>query len=765
MSQQVPAWKNLKGVKRIQAEFRHLTREVAAGKLNFIRDLTLVDDTLSSWRFKLHNFDEDIPGGKDLNADLLRLKQMYGQDHLLMEVQFPKDYPHEPLFIRVVSPRCRMYTGHVTAGGSICLEALTNSGPAGAWQPDMCVESLLNVVIINMIDCPSAYVQTATGPGGRSGPLRIDFSCGNPTYGYSQHEAKAAFHRTLENHQRDAQLDPNDIGELSNQGLSYEDAAAALLLSEGDVEEALVRAATCTELGGAAKAWQEMRHLDKPSQDGRKGSSSSSSQQQAAAAALAEEVERVLSSFELGGNQRSKVVRLQRLQHARLWRRYCVFKHELAELRGQEGFDFRLVSYTSAYGNGTYFADHSLTAAAYCTRPLATGRGAGGVGAGMMAGAPFPWPVPTGPAPAGLLMGMPGPLMAGAGGMAGAFGGPLWASAPAPVLPPAAGIKTRSKRGAGSSSRPKQKGTSNDLSLPAGCYKLLLARVALGRQGTGVSGMRKPPDGCDSVNSGAVPSPAVGPSSAMGMMMPGVMGQVATNMSTVRKSYYCHVIFDNHQAYPEEYGPVVGLLLGGERVVLVADPAAARQVLIDDASDVFVKAGTAFFPGSSLTGNGLLVSDGETWRRQRRMTNPAFRKAAVDRVELYAAFVALAGSGGVAAAATAVAARGATAMVVPEWVPTPDNVAFKEAVQQLDDLVDVLLAGRYSLPGGTTVLVSPYLLHREPRFAMTEAVIILAMLLQRYELKPVTPAAGFPRAKPMLTLRPEAVPLRICIRK
>jgi cytochrome P450 len=80
-----------------------------------------------------------------------------------------------------------------------------------------------------------------------------------------------------------------------------------------------------------------------------------------------------------------------------------------------------------------------------------------------------------------------------------------------------------------------------------------------------------------------------------------------------------------------EYGPVVGLLLGGERVVLVADPAAARQVLIDDASDVFVKAGTAFFPGSSLTGNGLLVSDGETWRRQRRMTNPAFRKAAVDR--------------------------------------------------------------------------------------------------------------------------------------
>lgn len=54
------------------------------------------------------------------------------------------------------------------------------------------------------------------------------------------------------------------------------------------------------------------------------------------------------------------------------------------------------------------------------------------------------------------------------------------------------------------------------------------------------------------------------------------------------------------------------------------------QVLVDQ-PDVFVKAGTAFFPGSSLTGNGLLVSDGAEWRRQRRLSNPAFRKAAVDR--------------------------------------------------------------------------------------------------------------------------------------
>jgi hypothetical protein len=48
---------------------------------------------------------------------------------------------------------------------------------------------------------------------------------------------------------------------------------------------------------------------------------------------------------------------------------------------------------------------------------------------------------------------------------------------------------------------------------------------------------------------------------------------------------------------------------------------------------------------------------------------------------------------------------------------------------------------------------------------MTEAVLVLALMLQRYELQPVSRAAGFPRPKPMLTLRPEAVPLRVVRRQ
>ena len=37
------------------------------------------------------------------------------------------------------------YTGHVTIGGAICIEALTLSGGPGQWQPSYCVESIMNV--------------------------------------------------------------------------------------------------------------------------------------------------------------------------------------------------------------------------------------------------------------------------------------------------------------------------------------------------------------------------------------------------------------------------------------------------------------------------------------------------------------------------------------------------------------------------------------------------------------------------------------------
>lgn len=42
---------------------------------------------------------------------------------------FPPNFPFAPPFIRVIRPRFMFRTGHVTIGGSICTEMLTNKVP------------------------------------------------------------------------------------------------------------------------------------------------------------------------------------------------------------------------------------------------------------------------------------------------------------------------------------------------------------------------------------------------------------------------------------------------------------------------------------------------------------------------------------------------------------------------------------------------------------------------------------------------------------
>lgn len=186
-----------------------------------------------------------------------------------------------------------------------------------------------------------------------------------------------------------------------------------------------------------------------------------------------------------------------------------------------------------------------------------------------------------------------------------------------------------------------------------------------------------------------------------------------------------------------EYGDVVGLLLAGERVILVSNPSVAREILIDKA-DIFIKAGTAFFPGSKLAGNGLLVSDGDVWKRQRQLSNPAFRNKAIDQYtqsmvaaaqkmssqkwrdsgirDIYKDFnqltliivlEALFGSkisesGGMAdevihsirEAFEFFAQRSSAAFTLPEWVPVPENIRFNVAVSRLDKAVYKLIADR-----------------------------------------------------------------------
>jgi len=132
-------------------------------------------ENLYLWNVKLFGFDK----GSDLQKDMETFRKKTNQDHILIELRFSKDYPFAPPFVRVVRPRFAFRTGHVTIGGSICMELLTNSG----WNSTNDIESILIQIRAEMT-------------GGNS---RLDAGSNN-NYDYSEQEAWEAFNRAASTH-------------------------------------------------------------------------------------------------------------------------------------------------------------------------------------------------------------------------------------------------------------------------------------------------------------------------------------------------------------------------------------------------------------------------------------------------------------------------------------------------------------------------------------------------------------------------------------
>jgi cytochrome P450 len=65
--------------------------------------------------------------------------------------------------------------------------------------------------------------------------------------------------------------------------------------------------------------------------------------------------------------------------------------------------------------------------------------------------------------------------------------------------------------------------------------------------------------------------------------------------------------------------------LGVREIVVVADPIAAEDILVSRSKN-FDKGEEFWAGGREAVGNGLVLSEGELWRRQRRLMNPEFRR-------------------------------------------------------------------------------------------------------------------------------------------
>jgi ubiquitin-conjugating enzyme E2 Q len=118
-----PSWSTTSATKRLQKEFQTLIKVQESQPLHELGWYTDPEQfsNVYQWIVELHSFEEHLPLAK-------QMKQK-GIKSVVMEMRFGPDYPMSPPFVRVIRPRFLGFQvgggGHVTAGGSICMEVST----------------------------------------------------------------------------------------------------------------------------------------------------------------------------------------------------------------------------------------------------------------------------------------------------------------------------------------------------------------------------------------------------------------------------------------------------------------------------------------------------------------------------------------------------------------------------------------------------------------------------------------------------------------
>src|SRR5262249_57488951 len=84
-----------------------------------------------------------------------------------------------------------------------------------------------------------------------------------------------------------------------------------------------------------------------------------------------------------------------------------------------------------------------------------------------------------------------------------------------------------------------------------------------------------------------------------------------------------------YEACAREYGDVVETKMGPFRIFLIFHPHAIEELLVTRNRDFIKSPGVRML--RPLLGDGLLLSEGETWLRQRRLMQPAFHRQPLAR--------------------------------------------------------------------------------------------------------------------------------------
>lgn len=117
--------------KRLMREYQMIMKQ-EPDKLGF--KVELAEETnLSRWMILITN-----PENDKLMKQMVKL----GIKAIEIEITFKDTYPIAPPFIRVVYPHFKFRSGHITVGGSLCMEMLTNQG----WSPTFNVENVITQI-------------------------------------------------------------------------------------------------------------------------------------------------------------------------------------------------------------------------------------------------------------------------------------------------------------------------------------------------------------------------------------------------------------------------------------------------------------------------------------------------------------------------------------------------------------------------------------------------------------------------------------------
>jgi len=123
--------------KRLMKEYKIIANK-NPDELGF-RIVLADEDKLDKWIIYITN-----PENPKLQSQMTKL----GIAAIELEITFKENYPIAPPFIRVVYPHFKFHSGHVTVGGSFCMEMLTNQG----WSATFSIENVITQIKSALVD-------------------------------------------------------------------------------------------------------------------------------------------------------------------------------------------------------------------------------------------------------------------------------------------------------------------------------------------------------------------------------------------------------------------------------------------------------------------------------------------------------------------------------------------------------------------------------------------------------------------------------------